>query len=112
LIFYTGVGDIHVVVKAFDVVMHVGSGRGGLITILFPVGLDLFAGHAEIFVSGVFHFATAKHVIDDGVCIEFFEMMVVPGSDGGISLFSMDGIHVRPFVECDKFVARVCVLLC
>ena len=108
--FDTVVFDLGLVVVAFDIVVHVGTGLGGLVTVLFPGGFDVFLGHVIVSVGGVLGLGGGEDTGDDTVTVELGEQAMDDRGDGGEALLTMDGIDMGSFVEGDVLVPGVGVL--
>jgi hypothetical protein len=104
------VNDLHLVIIALNIVVHIRPGRRSGIAIGIPHIHNLFSGHLIVFVGWVILvFATADDLLDDFIGIKFGEMVVVPSSDGSIRFVAVDGVDVGRLFKLDESIAWMCV---
>jgi hypothetical protein len=104
------VNDLHLVIIALNIVVHIRPGRRSRIAIGIPHIHNLFSGHLIVFVGWVILvFATADDLLDDFIGIKFGEMVVVPSSDGSIRFVAVDGVDVGRLFKLDERIAWMCV---
>ncbi len=105
--------DLHLIVVALNVVVHVGARRGRAVAVRVPHVQDLPRRHHVIFVLGVvLVLPTAQNLLDDLVRVELGEVVVVPRGDRRIRGVAVDRVDVGRLFELNKGIAIMGVFLC
>ncbi len=100
-----------VVHETLNVEMHVRSRTARILPVIAPLSLYFLLGHSPIFVANLPIFAF-HHLINDGICIKFWKVCMIPCSDGGVLAFHIvcNGILVSLLLKDDELIARMRVV--
>ena len=105
--------DLHLVIIALNVVVHVGARRGRPVAVRVPHVQDLPRRHLVVFVLGVvLVLPTAQNLLDDLVRVKLGKVVVVPRGDRRIRGVAVDRVYVGRLFELNEYIAIMGVFLC
>ena len=87
------------VVNALNIIMHERSCGGGIVSRLVPRRLYFVASHAIIFAQ--FPIFPGHHARNNGVCVKFFKVFMIPRCDGRVFYRGVviNGVNVGTRIE-------------